>query len=128
MASAALIHRGERCTELRLPGGERLLIDYGAEPLSLLHYQPLCAGSGDAERPPPASEQNGWWHLADRARLTLPRLSASEASGVLAVLVSSGDEMLALPLLTERRAAPASWTRQLGASLCRTHVVGQPHM
>lgn len=86
-----------------MQGGVRLLLDYGAEPACLLHYWPLCADGPPVGAPGPSCiQQKDWWHLRSRTRLALPDLGPAEASAISAVLVSSAEAMLALPLLTER--------------------------
>lgn len=83
-----LVHRGARCTELRLPGGLRVLLDYGAEPACLLHYWPLCTADAPAQAPGPSCvERQGWWHLQSRSRLEVPQLPPGELGAISAVLV-----------------------------------------
>jgi hypothetical protein len=107
LCSISTVHRGARCTELRLPGGVRLLLDYGAEPACLLHYWPLCPGDPTDQAPEPGCiERQGWWHLQSPSRLEVPQLPPGELSAITAVLVRFAP---APP--------PAAWGGRLGVRL-----------
>ena len=95
LAGMRVTEHASGCYEVTL-GGTRLLLDFDAGWSSLLHYLPACDAVAGGRR---CVNSNGRWLLGGEPRLALPLVEGLDLFD--AVLVSSADAMLLLPLLTE---------------------------
>ena len=95
-----VLEAAPHCHELGLHS-TRILLDYTVDETASLNHVPPCCYPLPSKSPKQTVKIGGQWMLTGEECIELPTPESLELSTISAVLVTSAEQMLALPILTE---------------------------